>query len=129
MLTHHDLPNSNYRRQGGIIHAEQSSPAPVKPDQAGFDRRAIPATAHESTWTAPDGYAIRRLDWPASTGASRGSLLFLPGRGDYYEKYLETLDHWTRRGWRVTALDWRGQGGSGRLGMDAVTGQIGRAHV
>ena len=96
----------------------------MKPDQAGFDRRAIPATAHESTWTAPDGYAIRRLDWPASTGASRGSLLFLPGRGDYYEKVLETLDHWARRGWRVTALDWRGQGGSGRLGIDAATGHV-----
>jgi len=28
------------------------------------------------------------------------------------------------RGWRVTAADWRGQAGSGRLGADAVTGHI-----
>ena len=80
--------------------------------------------AHEGTWSATDGHPIRRLDWAQPDASSRGSLLFLPGRGDYYEKYLETLDHWARRGWRVTALDWRGQGGSGRLGMDAVTGHV-----
>ena len=59
-----------------------------------------------------------------SDDSARGSLLFLPGRGDAYEKYLETLDHWHRRGWNVTALDWRGQAGSGRLGADAVTGHV-----
>lgn len=57
-------------------------------------------------------------------GAYRGAILFLPGRGDFYEKYLETLDHWHRHGWRVTALDWRGQAGSGRLGKDPVTGHV-----
>jgi lysophospholipase len=91
---------------------------------AAFDRRAIPAGARESRWLAPDGHAIRRIDWPGPSDAARGSLLFLPGRGDAYEKYLETLDHWRERGWRVTALDWRGQAGSGRLGADAVTGHI-----
>ena len=48
----------------------------------------------------------------------------MPGRGDAYEKYLETFEHWRTRGWRVTAADWRGQAGSGRLGADAVTGHI-----
>ncbi len=48
----------------------------------------------------------------------------MPGRGDAYEKYLETLDYWHRNGWRVTATDWRGQAGSGRFGADAVTGHI-----
>jgi len=54
----------------------------------------------------------------------RGSLLFMPGRGDAYEKYLETFEHWRGRGWRVTAADWRGQAGSGRLGTDEVTGHV-----
>ena len=99
------------------------------PQSAGvrFDRRAIPAVAREGWWTAPDGHAIRRIDWPAPAGGRgecRGSLLFLPGRGDFYEKYLETLDHWYRQGWRVTALDWRGQGGSGRFGEDGLTGAV-----
>jgi lysophospholipase len=79
-----------------------------------FDRRAIPASATESGWTTADGWALRRIDW-AMPDAPRGSLLFLPGRGDHYEKYLETLDELAREGWRVTAIDWRGQGGSGRL--------------
>nr|WP_235829407.1 alpha/beta hydrolase [Croceicoccus estronivorus] len=89
-----------------------------------FDRRAIPADAVEGRWNASDGFAIRRIDWPGPGGAARGSILFLPGRGDAYEKYLETLDYWARKGWRVTALDWRGQAGSGRLGTDEVTGHI-----
>lgn len=91
---------------------------------ARFDRRAIPAAATEGRWTAGDGASVRRIDWPAPEGKVRGSILFLPGRGDCYEKYLETLDHWNRKGWRVTAADWRGQAGSGRLGADAITGHV-----
>lgn len=98
-----------------------------------FDRRAIPEYARESIWRAPDGHAIRRIDWPGAANADvagegagnpRGSLLFMPGRGDAYEKYLEALDHWHCNGWSVTAADWRGQAGSGRLGLDAVTGHV-----
>jgi lysophospholipase len=100
---------------------------------ARFDGRAIPAAATESKWDAPDGQSIRRIDWSGGAAPSgklapdnhlRGSLLFLPGRGDFYEKYLETLDHWHDRGWRVTALDWRGQAGSGRFGASPTTGHV-----
>jgi lysophospholipase len=88
-----------------------------------FDRCAIPPGAREWQWAAPDGFAIRRLEWP-DPDTGHGSLLFLPGRGDAYEKYLETFEHWRRRGWRVSSADWRGQAGSGRLGNDAITGHI-----
>ena len=92
---------------------------------AKIDRRRIPDDAAESQWNAPGGYAIRRIDWPsADLDAPRGSILFMPGRGDAYEKYLETLEEWHRAGWRVTAADWRGQAGSGRLGNDPVTGHV-----
>ncbi len=91
-------------------------------------RRAIPGDARESQWQAADGQMLRRIDWPGMvpTGdeAPRGSILFFPGRGDNYEKYLETLEEWHRAGWLVTAADWRGQAGSGRLGIDGVTGHI-----
>lgn len=95
-----------------------------------IDRRVIPDAAHESTWAAGDGHPLRRIDWPGVAGddletVRRGSLLFLPGRGDFYEKYLESLDYWHDEGWRVTALDWRGQAGSGRLTADPLTGHIG----
>lgn len=89
-----------------------------------FDRRAIPPGSSESYWNAQDGQRIRRFDWPVPVCAIRGSLLFLPGRGDIYEKYLETFDHWHGNGWQVTSLDWRGQAFSGRLGMDEHTGHI-----
>lgn len=90
----------------------------------GIDRRALPPGARESSWAASDGHAIRRIDLTVPK-RPRGSILFLPGRGDFYEKYLETLDHWRGLGFAVTAADWRGQAGSGRFGADAVTGHIG----
>lgn len=89
-----------------------------------FDRRAIPASATEGWWTLPDGHEVRRIDWASDPERPRGSILFMPGRGDHYEKYLESLDEWHRAGWQVTAADWRGQGASGRLGTDRVTGHI-----
>lgn len=89
---------------------------------AAFDRRAIPAEAVEGHWTAPDGHLLRRIDWAAAS--PRGSVLFLGGRADFYEKYLEAFAHWQGRGWSVTSFDWRGQGGSGRLGRDPYTGHI-----
>lgn len=92
--------------------------------QPPLDRRIIPPAATEGRWRAADGHAIRRIDWPGAGAAPRGAILFLPGRGDFYEKYLETLEQWHRAGWRVTAADWRGQGGSGRLGDDPFTGHV-----
>ncbi len=41
-------------------------------------RRAIPAAARISLWTAPDGWQLRRFDWPAE-GHPRGSILFQGG--------------------------------------------------
>lgn len=38
------------------------------------------------------------------------------------EKYLETFGHFHAAGWSVTAFDWRGQGGSGRLSPDPHVG-------
>jgi len=86
-------------------------------------RRAIPPAAAESRWALPDGHPLRRIDWPAPS-SPRGSILFMPGRGDAYEKWLETLDGWHAQGWQVTSADWRGQAGSGRLGRDATTGHV-----
>ncbi|MEO6388315.1 MAG: alpha/beta hydrolase [Croceibacterium sp.] len=84
----------------------------------------MPPGAREQRWRAPDGHEIRQLDGAEPAASPRGNLLFLTGRGDFYEKYLESFDHWRRQGWRVTAIDWRGQAGSGRLGADAVTGHV-----
>lgn len=68
-------------------------------------------------WAAPDGWRLRRFDWPHRPPA-RGRLLFLGGRGDFFEKYLEAFAHWHAQRWSLTGFDWRGQGGSGRLLAD-----------
>jgi lysophospholipase len=82
-----------------------------------LDRRAHPAAARFSAWHAPDGWRHRRVDWPQPEGTARGTLLFLSGRGDFIEKYMETMAHWHALGWAVTSFDWRGQGAS-RGGTD-----------
>ncbi|MEG3178604.1 alpha/beta hydrolase [Sphingomonas sp. RB3P16] len=86
-------------------------------------RRAIPAAARITRWTAPDGWTLRRFDWPAQ-GTPRGRMLFQGGRGDVFEKYLEAFAHWQAQGWSITSLDWRGQGGSGRVSANAHVGDI-----
>lgn len=92
---------------------------------AGFDRRAIPAGAHEWRWALPDGHEIRRITLEPPAGAVvRGSLLFMPGRADFYEKYLESLTEWAASGWHVSAADWRGQGASGRMTSNPLVGHI-----
>jgi lysophospholipase len=90
---------------------------------AGF-RRTLPTGATFSDWTAPDGWVLRRFDCPAAGGHTRGSILFQTGRGDMIEKYLEAVAHWQAAGWAVTSLDWRGQGGSGRMAADPRVGDI-----
>lgn len=87
-----------------------------------LDRRRHPPGLAFTTWRARDGWGVRAYDWPAP--ASRGRLLFLGGRGDFAEKYLEAMAHWRGRGWSVTGFDWRGQGGSGRVGRDPLVNHL-----
>lgn len=89
--------------------------API-PDKQTMDasetqRRTLPPGGTIPTWPAPDGWRLRVAIWPQGT---RGTLLFVNGRGDFIEKYAEPLHHWRARGWALVACDWRGQGGSGR---------------
>ena len=82
-------------------------------DAMPIDRRAIPSGARLSDWKADDGWRLRVMDWPQAAGVPvRGALLFLGGRGDFIEKYIEAMAHWHRAGWHVTTFDWRGQGAS-----------------
>jgi len=89
-------------------------------------RRTYPDGSSISFWTAPDGWQLRRFDWPSAAAAPRGSILFQGGRGDIFEKYLEIFHHWHDQGWTITSFDWRGQGGSGRLTDDPHVGDIDR---
>jgi lysophospholipase len=77
-------------------------------------RRRLPPGLLVERWTAPDGWPLRRFRQDTEDTAA-GSLLFLGGRGDFFEKYLEAIADWRAAGWNVAGFDWRGQGGSGRL--------------
>ncbi len=83
-------------------------------------RREMSAESRLSRWIAPDGWAHRRFDWTHPD--SRGRILVQGGRADIIEKYLETIAHLHDQRWSVTAFDWRGQGGSGRIGGDPRVG-------
>ncbi len=74
-------------------------------------------------WRAPDGWPHRTFAWQGA-GRARGAILFQGGRGDLIEKYLESFAHWHEAGFDVTAFDWRGQGGSGRLARDPRVGHV-----
>lgn len=99
-------------------------------------RRHVPDEIRLSLVHLSDGWPLRAMFLPpylVDEGAleigallqePRGSILFLGGRGDFYEKYLETLSHWALEGWAVSSFDWRGQGGSGRLGKGPFSGHI-----
>lgn len=81
----------------------------------------LPEGGRFATWKMPDGWPVRTARWPGK----RGTLVVANGRGDFIEKYGEAYRHWHARGWSVLAFDWRGQGGSGRIGATPCHGAPG----
>lgn len=86
-------------------------------------RRAYPEGSTLGAVAMADGWRLRSFDWVVGCEA-KGSILFQGGRGDIIEKYLEVFAHWHDLGWNVSAFDWRGQGGSGRVIADPHVGHI-----
>lgn len=85
-------------------------------------RRSYPANASLGLYCLEDGWQLRTFDRPRAE--AKGSILWLGGRGDIIEKYLECLADWHAVGWHVSSFDWRGQGGSGRILSDPAVGHI-----
>ena len=54
--------------------------------------------------------AMRAIPWEP-----RGTVVLLGGRGDYIERYFETVRDLMARGFAVAMVDLRGQGGSQRI--------------
>lgn len=61
-----------------------------------------------------DDAPLRFARWAPTRTPARGTVVVLPGRSEYIERYFETIADLRRRGFTVAALDWRGQGGSFR---------------
>ena len=56
--------------------------------------------------------------------ASRGTVCVFEGRGEFIEKYFETIEDLCKRGFAVAILDWRGQGGSARRFKNPFRGHV-----
>lgn len=90
--------------------------------------------APRSLWIrAADGVKLRAALWdrPDTGGpdtakgkAVRGSVLLLPGRTEYVEKYCQAAQDLAARGFATACIDWRGQGLSDRLLSDTMSGHV-----
>jgi lysophospholipase len=73
----------------------------------------VPEGALAGTIETPDGVTLRFARWAAPAGG-RGTVCVFTGRGEYIEKYFETVRDLRQRGYAVAVIDWRGQGHSSR---------------
>ena len=72
----------------------------------------------------PDGKKLRYALHPASGRPLQGTVIILHGRNECIEKYFETMQDLSRRGFSCATFDWIGQGGSDRLISDPMRGHI-----
>ncbi|MEM9705857.1 MAG: alpha/beta hydrolase [Pseudomonadota bacterium] len=77
-----------------------------------IDGNPPPPGAAVSTFIANDGAKIRYAMFPKD--GARASLVLLPGRAEFIEKYFEVIGDLHARGFNVAMMDWRGQGLSAR---------------
>lgn len=71
---------------------------------------------------ANDGVRLRAAHWP---GGDAGTVVLIPGRTEYIEKYGRAAADLARRGFSTLCLDSRGQGLADRLAPDPVMGHVG----
>ena len=73
----------------------------------------LPEGADCVTVRTRDGLALRAMR--ALVAEPKGTVVVVGGRGDFIERYFETMRDLMARGYCVASLDVRGQGGSPRL--------------
>lgn len=76
----------------------------------------LPEGLVSSTVTAKDGRKLRAAY--AIPNSPKGTVVLLCGRGDFIERWFETIADFIRRGFAVATFDFRGQGGSERVYQD-----------
>jgi lysophospholipase len=83
----------------------------------------VPEGAMAGTIGTPDGVTLRFARWVAPADG-KGTVCVFTGRGEFIEKYFETVRDLRRRGYAVAMIDWRGQGHSSRLLPNPLKGHI-----
>jgi lysophospholipase len=79
----------------------------------GYPGNGVPEGTECGFFTASDGRLLRYALLREGQGF-KGTVCLLHGRGDFIERYFETMDDLRQRGFAVATFDWRGQGGSQR---------------
>ena len=83
----------------------------------------VPESAVAGTIKAPDGGELRFARW-APPANCKGTVCVFTGRGEYIEKYFETVRDLRKRGFAVAMIDWRGQGHSSRQLRNPLKGHV-----
>lgn len=84
----------------------------------------VPPGAEAGTLAAADGRRLRWARFAPLGSLCRGTVLILQGRAEFVERWFETVRDLQVRGFGVVAFDWRGQGGSERLGRHPRMGHV-----
>lgn len=71
---------------------------------------------------ASDGLTLRYAI--SQVAKARGTVVVLQGRGDFLERYFETFRDLNALGFSAASFDFRGQGGSARLQLDAMRSNV-----
>ncbi|MBU1304807.1 MAG: alpha/beta hydrolase [Alphaproteobacteria bacterium] len=97
-----------------------------EPSLVNIASNPMPEGARVGYMTTSDNVRLRYAIWPKSEGAHRGTICLVQVRGEFIEKYFETIADFRRRGFSVATFDWRGQGGSERLIGNKSLGYVDR---
>jgi lysophospholipase len=79
----------------------------------GYPGNSVPEGTECGFFAASDGTRLRYALLREGRGF-KGTVCLLHGRGDFIERYFETMADLRQRGFAVATFDWRGQGGSDR---------------
>ena len=72
-------------------------------------------------WLTTGGVRIRVASW---AGGAKGTVVLLPGRTEFIEKYGRAAGDLLARGYSVITVDWRGQGLADRALADPMSGHV-----
>jgi lysophospholipase len=81
-----------------------------------------PHDVRASFVTTLDGARVRVACWNST--AVNGTVVLLPGRTEYIEKYGRAAKDLAQRGFATLVIDWRGQGLADRALVDPMVGHI-----
>lgn len=89
---------------------------PNGPPLAVIPSNPVPEGARAGYFVTADNVRLRYALFPRKGEVQRGTVCILQGRAEFIEKYFETIADFQSRGFAVATFDFRGQGGSDRLG-------------